>query len=204
MGLFARKREEETENRASSPRPDDKAESDHGQTQKADGPTTGSDDAAHGGAEDPEQRRSESTAGPDSPPTKADFDIDRAIELMRALPAGNEDLVATVVTQTLSSLNVDLDKLISSAGERVESTSATIDTRRRKIIELEAEISGHRSAIDSLENELKEVEGVERRLRNAMTSDSSKSSAPTKSNKSRSSEPSNKPSRSKVEQASAL
>ena len=96
--------------------------------------------------------------------------------MMRALPSGDESLVARVVAQTLASLEIDLDALVQDAEDRVDTTRSSIDERGRKIVELEAEISGHRTAISSLERELAEVSGVRNRLRRAMNPETSGSS----------------------------
>jgi uncharacterized small protein (DUF1192 family) len=72
---------------------------------------------------------------------KTHYGIDQAIELMSKLPKDKTDLVVSVVKETLSSANVDMDEVIADAQHKAESMQQRIAQLDSEIAELKARIA---------------------------------------------------------------
>jgi hypothetical protein len=116
------------------------------------------------------------TARPGTPsasPSKATFDIEQAIDLMRALPLDDDpDLVLRVVRKTLRSVGVSVEEVVVSARAREEALVDRITNERDAIERLEAEIAERRKNIDRVMVVLEETQGVRTNLEDAMRSES--------------------------------
>jgi translation initiation factor IF-2 len=97
---------------------------------------------------------------PDSP----DYGIEKAIELMRLLPADNVQLVVQVVKKTLESLGVQVSTIIRDASRKQSDIEGRIDVYKKEIVELESEISTRKSEITRLEADHTETSSVKERL----------------------------------------
>ena len=100
-----------------------------------------------------------------SPTPPKRFGIDRAIQLMRALPTEqNPELVAMVITTTLESLEMNVDEIIQDARSRQADLEARIGTIKAKNNALEKEIEAGVDEIVKLEATLAETMSVKERL----------------------------------------
>lgn len=72
---------------------------------------------------------------------KTHYGIDQAIKLMSKLPKDKTDLVVSVVKETLSSANVDVDAVIADAQHKAESIQQQIAQLGSEIAELKAWIA---------------------------------------------------------------
>lgn len=102
------------------------------------------------------------------PPRKPDFGIQKAMELMRKLPADNVQLVVQVVRATLESTNVDVAQIISDAREKRSRIAVRIEGLKEEIADFEEEISARRQEIAALEADEAETKTVQERLEMAM------------------------------------
>ena len=101
-----------------------------------------------------------------APPKR--FGIDRAIQLMRALPTEqNPELVAMVITTTLESLELSVTDIISDAKTRQAELEARIGSIKAKNSALEKEIEIGVEEIVKLEATLAETVNVKERLEHA-------------------------------------
>jgi hypothetical protein len=101
-----------------------------------------------------------------SPPKR--FGIDRAIQLMRALPTEqNPELVAMVITTTLESLELSVTDIIADAKARQAELEARIGSIKAKNSALEKEIEIGVEEIVKLEANLAETVNVKERLEHA-------------------------------------
>ena len=106
---------------------------------------------------------SKPAASPTPPPKR--FGIDRAIQLMRALPTEqNPELVAMVITTTLESLEMNVGEIIQDARSRQADLEARIGTIKAKNNALEKEIEAGVDEIVKLEATLAETMSVKERL----------------------------------------
>ena len=106
---------------------------------------------------------SKPAANPTPPPKR--FGIDRAIQLMRALPTEqNPELVAMVITTTLESLEMNVGEIIQDARSRQADLEARIGTIKAKNSALEKEIEAGVDEIVKLEATLAETMSVKERL----------------------------------------
>lgn len=100
------------------------------------------------------------------------FGIQRAIELMRALPLDDDpSLVLRVVRKTLKSSGVSLEEIITSANGRETAIGEGIGSDRATIERLEAEIATRRENIKRLEVDLEETQNVRAWLEEALQSE---------------------------------
>ncbi|MCX4246780.1 coiled-coil domain-containing protein [Paraliomyxa miuraensis] len=106
-----------------------------------------------------------------APPPSPEFGIQKAMELMRKLPADNTPLVVQVVRATLESTNVDVTSIISDAKDKRRRIEARIENLRHEIVEFEEEISARRQEISALEADEAETKNVQERLEMAMGSE---------------------------------
>jgi predicted nucleic acid-binding Zn-ribbon protein len=98
-----------------------------------------------------------------TPPVR--FGIDRAIQLMRALPTEqNPELVAMVITSTLESLEMNVAEIIDDARSRQADLEARIGGIKAKNAALEKEIELGVDEIVKLEATLAETMSVKERL----------------------------------------
>jgi hypothetical protein len=93
------------------------------------------------------------------------YGIDRAIQLMRSLPTDqNPELVAMVITGTLTSLDVKVSDIIEDATLRQSELQARIGSIKAKNSTLEREIELGVDEIVKLEAALAEATSVKERL----------------------------------------
>jgi hypothetical protein len=101
----------------------------------------------------------------ESPPPQKRFGIDRAIQLMRALPTEqNPELVAMVITSTLESVEMNVSEIIEDAKARQAELEARIGTIKARNSALEKEIELGVDEIVKLEASLAETTSVKERL----------------------------------------
>lgn len=114
-------------------------------------------------------------AAPAIPPKPAPprYGIDAAIALMRALPMDEDpELVLRVVRKTLRSTGVSVEELIENARTREGALSESIAEDRRVIDQLERDIAGRRTHIESVAKQLTETTSVRERLQEAVQTES--------------------------------
>jgi hypothetical protein len=100
------------------------------------------------------------------------YGIQRAIELMRTLPADDDSgLVLRVVRKTLQSTGVSLEEIISSAKTRESAVMRGIESDRATIEQLDIQIATRRANIERLEMDLEETQSVRARLEEALASE---------------------------------
>jgi hypothetical protein len=93
------------------------------------------------------------------------FGIDRAIQLMRSLPMDqNPDLVAIVITRTLTALEMKVSDIVEDATLRQRELAARIGSLKAKSSTLETEIELGVDEIVKLEAFLAEATSVMERL----------------------------------------
>lgn len=120
------------------------------------------------------------------PPEEIEYDapaygIDDAIQLMRALPQDNVELVVQVVKRTLESTNVKTRTIIDDASRKQGEIESRIDVLKKEIAEFEQEISTRKEEITKLEADHKETTQVKDRLQLAEKLSTSGSPAPSAS-----------------------
>ncbi len=102
------------------------------------------------------------------PPSSKPYGIDRAIELMRSLQAERDpDLVATVITTTLESVDTKVTDIIDEAKARQADLEARIAVIKARNSALEREIELGVDEIVALEASLAEIMSVTERLEQA-------------------------------------
>jgi hypothetical protein len=95
----------------------------------------------------------------------ARYGIDRAIQLMRSLPTEqNPELVAMVIANTLSSLELNVAEIIEDARARAADLEARIGRIKARNDVLEQEIELGVDEIVALEASLAEITSVQERL----------------------------------------
>jgi hypothetical protein len=92
------------------------------------------------------------------------FGINKAIELMRMLPADNIELVVRVVKTTLESTNIKVSTIITDATRKQAGLEARVHVLTKEIAALETEIATRRAEIATLEADHKETSTVKERL----------------------------------------
>jgi hypothetical protein len=100
-------------------------------------------------------------------PLKADhpdYGIKKAIELMRMLPNDNVELVVRVVKTTLESTNISVASIIKDATRKQTEIEGRVDTLKKEIVNLEAEIAKRRGEIAVFDADHKETSMVKERL----------------------------------------
>jgi len=95
---------------------------------------------------------------------ESEYGIQKAIELMRTLPAGQIELVAQVVKVTLESARIDIGAIIEDASARQERIQSRIAALKSGIAELEEEIAQRRDEIGKLDADYAETSTVKDRL----------------------------------------
>ncbi len=107
-------------------------------------------------------------APPPAEPEVEDFDssfgINKAIELMRTLPADNVELVVQVVKLTLESTKIRISTIIEDASRKQDDIQGRIKVLKGEIAEFEKEIATRREEIASLEADFDETSTVKERL----------------------------------------
>jgi predicted nucleic acid-binding Zn-ribbon protein len=107
---------------------------------------------------------SSSKPGAGTAPQKR-FGIDRAIQLMRALPTEqNPQLVAMVITSTLESVDLKVADIIEDAKSRQADLETRIGSIKARNLELEKQIEAGVDEIVKLEASLAETMSVKERL----------------------------------------
>jgi 2-oxoglutarate dehydrogenase E2 component (dihydrolipoamide succinyltransferase) len=150
MGIFDRRREPDAEPEPTpAPRP-------QAQAQPQPQPQAQPQQAAA-----PRQATAASTV-------KGGFGIQRAMELMRNLPADNVELVVEVVRKTLESANIDVANIITDANDKQETIEKRVAKLRAEIAEFREEIAGREQEIRGLEADFAETKSVKERLLLAM------------------------------------
>lgn len=99
-----------------------------------------------------------------SEPEPARYGIAQAIELMRALPQENVELVVQVVKRTLESTHIRIDTIIQDAARKQGEIEGRVSVLRQEIAELEREIATRRGEIATLDADYKETSMVKERL----------------------------------------
>ncbi len=103
-----------------------------------------------------------------APPPEQDMDmnygIDKAIELMRLLPADNIELVVQVVKKTLESIHIQVPSIIKDAARKQKDIEFRVDVLKREIADLESEIHTRKTEIGGLEADHRETTTVKERL----------------------------------------
>ena len=100
------------------------------------------------------------------------YGIQRAIELMRALPIDDDPaLVLRVVRKTLRSTGVSLEEIVTTAGEREAALIRGIESDRAAIEQLEIQITTRKANITRLEGDLEETRDVRARIEEALASE---------------------------------
>ena len=102
-----------------------------------------------------------------------DFGIQKAIELMRDLPAKDSDVVVKAVCKTLSSIGIEVPDIIDQAKKKQGNITDRIKNLRDEIADLEEEIAGRKEEIQGLEADHAETGDVRARLEKATSPDSS-------------------------------
>ncbi|MCH9683487.1 MAG: hypothetical protein K0V04_18765 [Deltaproteobacteria bacterium] len=150
MGLFDRKREEPTPTPEVGPAP------------APAGPVVQAQPKVDVSAKTP-AAAPEPAAAP-----KASFGIEKAMELMRKLPADNVPLVVQVVLTTLESANVNVASIVSEARDKRTRIGARIDGMQAEISDFEEEIAARREQITLLQADQAETKLVQERLEMAI------------------------------------
>jgi hypothetical protein len=100
------------------------------------------------------------------------YGIQRAIELMRALPVDDDpSLVLRVVRKTLRSTGVSLEEIVATAQDRENAIVRGIESDRAAIEQLEIQITTRRGNITRLEGDLEETREVRGRIEEALASE---------------------------------
>lgn len=99
-------------------------------------------------------------------PIPAAYGIDRAIELMRSLPANeqNVQLVVQVIRNTLASTNVSVEAIIEDASRKQERIQRRVARLAEEIVGLEKEIQLRKEETAALEQDFEETTQVKARL----------------------------------------
>mgnify|MGYP007087006683 FL=1 len=95
---------------------------------------------------------------------KPDYDIEKAIRLMSALPEGETQLVVTIVRQTLESMDVDVGDIIQDAECKEKRLNDRHQKLRHSIRDFEAKIADKNQQIKVLLEDLKETSKVKQQL----------------------------------------
>ncbi len=103
------------------------------------------------------------------PEPEPDFDppaygINKAIELMRSLPADNVELVVQVVKHTLESTKIQISTIIEDASRKQSDIQGRIKVLQGEIAEFEREIATRKEEISGLEADYAETTTVKDRL----------------------------------------
>lgn len=100
------------------------------------------------------------------------YGIQRAIELMRALPMDDDpSLVLRVVRKTLRSTGVSLEEIVVTAQARETAVIKGIENDRATIEQLELQIATRKANITRLEQDLEETRSVRARIEEALESE---------------------------------
>jgi predicted RNase H-like nuclease (RuvC/YqgF family) len=101
---------------------------------------------------------------PEPPP--AVYGIDRAIELMRSVPADDQNLqlVVQVIRSTLASTNVSVEAIIEDASKKQERIQRRVARLADEIVGLEKEIQLREEETRTLERDFEETTQVKARL----------------------------------------
>ncbi len=97
-------------------------------------------------------------------PEPPSYGIEKAIELMRSLPADNLELVVQTVKLALESTGVKISSIIADAGKRQEQIQHRIAELKAAVADLEKQISTRTKEIARLEGDHKETTSVKERL----------------------------------------
>jgi hypothetical protein len=95
------------------------------------------------------------------------FSVRQAIELLRSLPAENQELVMHVMRRTLESVQIRLSGIVEDAIQRQGEIEARTQGLRQEIGELEREIALRKGEIGRLDSELRDVVFLRERLQDA-------------------------------------
>jgi len=128
----------------------------------------------------PAERQIEAEPPPDEDYDAPAYGIDDAIQLMRALPGDNVELVVQVVKRTLESTKVKVKTIIDDASRKQSDIEGRIDVLKKEITEYEQEIATRKEEIEKLEADHKETTLVKDRLQLAekLTNSSSAPASP--------------------------
>jgi len=114
-------------------------------------------------------------APPSAPaaPKAPQFDVEKAIELMRKLPLDDDpELVLRIVRKTLRSIGVSIEDVIRSARGRESALAKDIENDRTTIADLERGIAERRANIEKSTAHLAETRKVRESLQDAVASES--------------------------------
>lgn len=92
------------------------------------------------------------------------FGIEKAIELMRTLPADNVELVVQVVKLTLESTKIRISHIIEDATRKQDDIQGRIKVLNAEIADFEKEIAQRKEEIGTLEADFAETSTVKERL----------------------------------------
>lgn len=106
---------------------------------------------------------------PEPPQPEDDYEppaygINKAIELMRSLPADNVELVVQVVKHTLESTRIQISTIIEDASRKQGDIQGRIKVLQAEIAEYEQEIATRKEEIGKLEADYEETTTVKDRL----------------------------------------
>ena len=110
--------------------------------------------------------------GPQIPDKNPTYGINKAIELMRRLPKENTQLVVSVVMETLSSANIDVNEVISDGETKISDFEQRLASLGSDIDELNAQIDQKKKEISELEANLEETQSVQNLLQSCSDSTS--------------------------------
>lgn len=99
------------------------------------------------------------------------YGIKNTIELMRRLPSDNNEVVVTVVKQTLESMNIEVVDIIKDAESKEARIRQQHKTLEEEVKSLEIKISQRNQQIAELSEDLKETIDVRERLQLAVNID---------------------------------
>lgn len=143
-------------------------------------------------------RNAQTEREPDPEPERDDWEppsygINDAIQLMRALPQDNVELVVQVVKRTLESTKVKVSHIIEDASRKQENIEGRIGVLKREIADFESEIATRKEEIAKLEADHDETSTVKDRLQLAEKLTDPPSSSASSSSTASASAPRQKP-----------
>ena len=100
-------------------------------------------------------------------PQPVDYGIDKAIELLQKLPQDNASLVVAVVRETLQSANIDVERVVEDARNKVAQMRQDMEALSAEIAVLKTQIVQKETEIIRTEADLKETLRVQDLLQRA-------------------------------------
>jgi len=91
---------------------------------------------------------------------RPDYTIDQAVALMRKMPEENQDLVVTIVRDTLQSADIDVEAIINDAENKSSNLQQNVTDLKAKIDSLRGQIQDMEEQIQHAEQDLAETQKV--------------------------------------------